>query len=174
MGAALAPVLLIGGLAGGAMNAVGQAQSLQAQSANAAYQAQVAQNNAIIAGRNAGMETESGEIKSGNQELKTRAGIGKTLATQGASGVDVNVGSSAKVRGAEAELGRLDALTIRSDAAKKAYAYQTQESNFTAESGLDQSKASQASDAAPFAFGGSLLSSASTVGGNYFKYMQTT
>ena len=169
MGAALLAV----GLGGAALNAVGQAQSMEAASANAAYQAQVAKNNAQIARQNAGMEIQSGEIKAGNQELKARAGIGQTLAGQGASGVDVNVGSSVKVRGAEAELGRLDALTIRSDAAKKAYSYETQASNFEAQSGLDTAESEQANAAAPLAFGGSLLSSASTVGSNFLRYQQS-
>jgi hypothetical protein len=67
----------------------------------------------------------------------------------------------------------LDALTTRSNAAKKAYADSVQATSSTAESGLLSSESSQAADAAPIAATGSLLSSASSVAGNYGKYLQT-
>src|ERR1700688_1272699 len=122
MGAAILPLTLIAGVAGAGLSAAGSYNNLQAQSQNAAYQAQVAANNAKIAMTNAGMDTQSGEIAAANQGLKTRAAVGTTLAGQGASGVSVNTGSFPTVRAAESELGALDAMTIRSNAAKKAYA----------------------------------------------------
>jgi hypothetical protein len=167
-------MLLAAGVAGAAISAVGSYDSMEASSKNAAYQAQVAQNNATIAMKNAGMDTQAGEIGAANQGLKTRAAVGKTLAGQGASGVDVNTGSAPKVRAAEAELGTMDALTIRSNAAKKAYADTVAATSDTAESQLLQTESSQAADAAPISALGTFLSGASSAGGAYAKYAATS
>lgn len=164
----------IAGVAGAGVSAAGQYNSMQAQSANASYQAQVAANNAKIALQNQGMDVASGEVQAGNQGLKTRAMVGTTKAQQGASGVDVNSGSSVMVRSGESELGMLDALTTRSNASKKAYADSVQATSSTAESGLLSSESSQAADAAPVAATGSFLSSASSVTGSLGKYLNTT
>jgi hypothetical protein len=172
MGAALLPIGLAAGIGGGILNAAGQYGSMEAQSANAAYQAQIARNNAVIAQRNANMDLQAGETAEVNRGLKTRAQVGATLAAQGASGIDVNTGSFVGTRRAVSEIGALDALTIRSDTAKKVYADQTQASNYEAEAGLLQNESEEASDLAPVAGLGSALSSASSLGGSYFKYLQ--
>jgi hypothetical protein len=173
MGAAIAPIGLGLGLVGGVLNAGSSYDAAHAQSQNAAYQAQVAKNNAVIAGRNANMDLQAGVTAENNRGMKTRAQEGTALAAEGASGVDVNTGSFVGARKAISEIGALDALTIRSDTAKKMYADETQQSNFQAESGLDTAESEEASDAAPLAAAGSLLSGASSVGGNYYKYLQT-
>ena len=170
MGAALAPIALVGGLVGAGISAYGQYQSMEAQSANAAYQAQVAANNAKIAQSNAAMDIQAGEIQAANQGLKTRAAVGTTKAQEGASGVDVNTGSFPQARAAESEIGMMDALTIRSNAAKQAYSQEVAATSDTAQSGLYTAQSQQASAAAPIGAAGSLLSSASSVGGNYAKY----
>jgi hypothetical protein len=166
-------MLLAAGVAGAAVSAAGAYGSMEASSKNAAYQAQVASNNAAIAMKNAAMDTQSGEISAANQGLKTRAAVGKTLAGQGASGVDVNTGSAPKVRASEAELGTMDALTIRSNAAKKAYADTVAATSDTAESQLLTAESTQAADAAPISALGNFLSSASSVGGTYGKFAAT-
>lgn len=187
MGAALAPVALVAGITGAATSfagasdaAQGQYNQYMAQSANAAYQAQVAANNATIAGRNANMDLQSGETAELNRGLKTRAQLGTQLAGQSGSGVDVNTGSFVGARRATSEIGALDALTIRSDTAKKVYADQTQQTNYEAESGLQTSESEQAAAAAPLAYEGaslsatgSALSQASSVAGSAFKFMQS-
>lgn len=172
MGAAIAPIGLVAGIGGGIMSAFGSYSSMEAQSANNAYQAQVAANNAKIAGENANMDLQAGETAVVNRGLKTRAQVGAQIAGQSASGVDVNSGSFVGARKATSEIGALDALTIRSDTAKKVFADQTQQSNFTAQSQLDSAESEQESSLAPVVGAGSLLSSASTVGGSYYKYMQ--
>lgn len=165
---------MVAGVAGAGVSAVGSYNSMESQSANAAYQAQVAANNSKIAGENANMDLQSGETAELNRGLKTRAQVGAQLAGQSGSGVDVNSGSFVGARRATSEIGSLDALTIRSDTAKKVFADQTQQSNFEAQSGLDTQESTQAADAAPIAAAGSLLSGASSVGGNFAKYMKTT
>jgi hypothetical protein len=163
------PMLAIG-LAGTAINAFGQYEQGQAQSAAAAYQAQVAQNNANIAKQNASFESAAGETSSVNKGLATRATVGKEKAYAGASGVDVNTGSTATVRGGTEEMGLLDQLTIRSNAAKKAWADEVQATSDIAQSQLDTFESKTAVTAGDIGAAGSLLSGASTVGGNYLKW----
>lgn len=161
--------MLAAGMGGAALNAASSYGQMEAQANNAAYQAQVARNNATIALTNAGMETQSGEIAAVNQGMKTRAAVGATKAAQGASGISVNSGSFPQVRAAEAELGMLDAMTIRSNAAKKAYASEVEATSDTAQSQLLTVESEQASAIAPISALGSFLGSASSVGGNYAK-----
>lgn len=162
--------MLAVGLGGAALSAVSSYGQAQATAANASYQAQVAANNAKIATVNAGMDTQSGEIAAVNQGMKTRAAIGATKAAEGASGVSVNSGSFPQVRASEAELGMLDAMTIRSNAAKQAYAAEVQATSSTAESQLLTAESSEASSIAPVSALGTFLGGASSVGGNYLRY----
>ncbi len=159
------------GIAGAAISGAGTAMGYEAQAANAAYRAQVAENNAQVARWNSAMETQKGEIDTGNSEMKTRAMVGRTLAGQGASGVNVNSGSSVQVRAAVSELGMLDALTVRSNAAKKAWADDVQAESFEAVAGLDRDSSDQASMIAPIAGAGSFLSGASSSMAGYAKYL---
>lgn len=166
MGAALAIV----GLVGSVVSAVGNYDQMKAQAADATYRAQVAANNAKIENQNAGMEYQAGAVKEANQGLKTRSTIGTTKAQQAASGVDVNTGSFTKAVAAESELGLMDALTIRSDAAKKAYAHEVAATSDTAEQGLLTAEASQANAIAPVSALGTFLGGASSVGSSYLRY----
>lgn len=154
-------------VAGGAIAAKSKMDAGAASSANAAYQAQVAENNAKVAEQNAELETQSGEIQASNYGLKTRAKVGATTAQQGASGIDLNVGSSVDVRTGEAELGALDALTIRSNAARRAYGYTVAATGDRAQGGLLDTESKQIKAAAPWQAAASLLSSASSVGSKF-------
>lgn len=158
------------GLAGTALGAFGAYESGQAQSAAANYQAQVAANNANIARQNASFESAAGESKLVTEGLKTRALVGKEKANTAASGVDVNAGSTAAVRAGTQEMGLLDALTIRSNAAKQAWAQEVQATSDQAQSQLYKFEGSQAQTAGDIGAAASLLSGASTVGGNYLRW----
>src|ERR1700735_4280727 len=150
MGAALpviAGVGLVASLVGSVVNASGQQEQAQAQAEAAAYQAQVAQNNAAIAQSNAKLDIQAGETAAVNQGLKTRAAVGAIKANQGASGVDPNTGSASAVQAGQREVGYLDALTLRSDAAKKAYGQEVTATSETAQAGLDTLESGQALEA---------------------------
>lgn len=135
------PVLSI---ASTAMSVIGGIAQSKAQAKASNYNAQVAENNAAVAKQNATFAGQKGAQRSEVQNLKTRAAVGEMLAQQGASGVDVNSGSSISVRSSEAALGQLDAMNIRSNAAREAYGYQTQEMNYQAQSNLDRAQAKNA------------------------------
>lgn len=154
--------------AGGAvLSAAGSYESGKAGKNAADYQAQVAANNAQIATQNETLAIESGEQTASNQSMKTRATVGATVAGQGASGVDVNSKSFTDVRAGEAELGHLDALTIRSNAARQAYGYAVKAVSETAQSKLDTSMGEQSMLSGEIGAASSLLGGASSAGSKY-------
>jgi len=169
----VAPIALAAGLAGGAVSAFGAYESGQAQSASAAYQAQVAANNAKIAQQNARLDIQAGESSATNEGLKTRAQVGQEKAAQGASGVDVNSGSAASVRAGTQMVGKQNAMTIRSNAANAAYGQLVQATSDTAQSTLDTAESEQAAEAGDFNAAGTLLGSVSSVGTKYADWQRT-
>lgn len=107
-----------------AISALGSISQSRASAASAGYNAKVAAQNAELQIQNAQFAGAEGEQNLAAQGAKNKAALAATLANQGASGVDVNTGSAVDVRESEAKLGMLNALTIRSNAAKQAYGFQ--------------------------------------------------
>lgn len=82
--------------------------------------------NSKIASLQSSETLESGDLSASREELKSKQVQGSILASQGASGVDVGSGSSALVRNAAGAVGIQDALTIRNNAQRQAFGFQTQ------------------------------------------------
>lgn len=171
--AALPAISAVAGLAGAGISAAGAYEQGQAASESYSYQSQVAANNAKLAQQQGKLDIQSGEIAAVDQGLKTRAKVGSEKAQQGASGIDVNTGSAADVRAGTASMGMLDVSTIRSNAAKKAYADEVQANSDTAQGQLDTFAGEQAETGADIGAAGTLLSGVSTVGGNYAKFQNS-
>jgi hypothetical protein len=118
-------------LLGGAVSAAGAEE-------NASVQAQIARNNAQTAMWNANVTAEAGDARAANQGLKTAQTVGKMRAAFGAAGIDPNQGSAADVQAAADSAGLTDAETIRSDAARQAWGYEVQSSNFSNQASADE------------------------------------
>lgn len=161
-------------VAGGAMSAAGGMAKADANAAAMDYKAQVAHNNKLIAEQNAEWTEKQGLAEESAQAMKTRAGVGRLKANLGASGVDINVGSPVKVLESAAKLGELDALTIRSNTARRVYGYKVAGDSADAEAQLAKMSAESIRTAAPFEALGSLLSSASSVGGRFAKWQNVS
>lgn len=155
----LSTIATIGSIGSTALSAVGNIAQSRAQAASAGFNAQVASNNAQIATQNANFTAGEGEQNVGAAGASTKAAVAATLANEAGSGIDVNTGSPVSVRESEAKLGMLNALNIRSQAAKQAYGFQTQAVSDTAQSSLDKSQ--QKNDIT----GGYLNASATVLGG---------
>lgn len=166
MGFALAAASLVGA----AVSAYGSYEQGQANAAAANYQAQVARNNAVIAEQNVAWTGESGAAKESAQGMKNAAAVGNLKAKQGASGIDINTGSSANVRAAAAELGELDLGTTRSNTSREAYGYEVAATGDTAQAQLLQTEASNYASAAPISALGTFLTGASSVGSKYSSW----
>jgi hypothetical protein len=90
------------------------------------YQAAVAKMNEDLAHQNAAYSRDVGEDEAQQVAMKHEAERGEMIATQGASGIDVNVGSSIRVRESMIDLGYYDEAITRASAAKKAYGYEVE------------------------------------------------
>jgi hypothetical protein len=157
---------------GGIFGAIGQMMGGQANAAMYQYQAGIAQMNAKIAAQNAEYATLQGEAEAGRQGLKTREQIGKTITDQSASGLQVGAGSAGRVVSSEAEIGSYDQAVIRNNAAWKAYGFQVQGVEDTAQAQMDQYAASYSKEAGTIGAIGSLLGGVSSVSSKWSQGRQ--
>lgn len=126
---------------GSALKGYGQYSEGRAAGEAYDYNAQLAEQNAAFADQRAAWSAEEGDQAASAAQMKARAVEGGVRANQGASGVDVNSGSSVDVQESVRQTGMLDALTVRSNAARQAYGYQVEAVNDRAQAALDRSAA---------------------------------
>jgi hypothetical protein len=153
-----------------AVGVYGQVQAGQAQAGQARYQAQVAQNNRIIAEQQARDAEMRGQMAEDARRYQTRALIGRQRTALAANGVMVDDGSALDITSDTAAQGEVDALTLRANAAREAYGYRAQGSNFLADAGLQRARADAAIPASMVGAGATLLSGAGTVGDRWLTY----
>jgi hypothetical protein len=149
-------------VASGAIGAYGAIQSGQAQKKQARYQAGVERNNSQIATWQAQDATQRGQIEEQRQRLATARLRSSQRAGMAANGVELDSGSPLDVLMDTAQLGELDALTIRSNAEREAYGFRSQSGNLMAQAGLTQMAGRSAQTAGFIGAGSTLLSSAAT------------
>lgn len=170
--ATLAEIGTVTSIAGAGIGALGAIQQGKAAKASANYNAEVATNNANIAKQNASFAAQEGTANTEAASMQSRAKLGAIVANQGASGVDVNSGSSVDVRSSAADLGELNALTVRSNAARQVYGYQTEGENYQAQAGLDTAQAANAMPAAVVGAGSSLLGGVGSASSAYAGFLK--
>lgn len=136
LSAALPSIATAATIGSSAISALGAISQSRASAASAGYNAKVAQQNAEIATKNAQFTGAEGEQNVGAAGAATKAKIAATLANEAGSGVNINSGSAVDVRESEAKLGMLNALNVRSQAARQAYGYQTQSASDTGQAAL--------------------------------------
>ena len=134
--AAIGGVGMAAQVAQGVVGFLGAQATSQAQQNTYNYQAGVANLNAQIEKQNANYSLEVGDVQAEQQGLKTRAEIGRTIATQGAGNVDVSSGSAKDVRSSEIEIGQQNEGIVRADAAKRAYGAQVKGVQDTAQAAV--------------------------------------
>lgn len=121
---------------GGLISAAGSVFQGMAAQKEAQYQAQIAKNNAIIAKQNA----IAAQVAGSREEEAYRIKATNTRATQRAafanSGIDVNIGSPLRVQVGTRKIEELDALTIRNNAFRERYDFESQARQFRAQAGL--------------------------------------
>jgi hypothetical protein len=156
--------------AGGGIKAFGAYEGGQATQAQMAYQAQVAQNNAAIAKQNASWDIQAGEAAANDRGMKTRAEVGTATAHLAAGGVATGVGSAGQAVAGIKDIGMLDSMRIRSNAARQAYSDEVQATSFGAQAGLDTLEGRQAAEGGDLGSLGTLLTTAGTFGSQYGQY----
>ena len=122
---------------GSLLGAAGQKQQGQAQSQQLMYQAGVAALNSQIATQNANYASQTGELTAEKVGLQDRQRMGQIVASQGSSGLDVNTGSAKRVQESQHTVSTMDLDTIRMNATKTAYDFETQANQFKAQAFMD-------------------------------------
>lgn len=167
-----APIALAGlgaTIFGGILGAQGATQAGDAALQQNYYQAGIAQYNAAIAKQNADYALNVGEQQAQTYGLAEGERIGQIIASQASSGLDVNTGSAAAVQAGQKMVGGLDVTQIRANAAKAAYDYDTQSTQFTQQAGLYEMAGTNAVQAAKINAESSILG---TVGSVATKWTQ--
>jgi len=155
---------------GTVMQYQGQKAQAQAQQQQYDYQAQVNENNKQIAEWQAQDATDRGAIKEKQHRIKISQLKGRQRSVIAASGVEVDSGSALDILGDTAELGELDALTIRSNAEREAYDYKVAAMNQSAQAGINRISGQNAASAGRYGAMTSLLSGAGSVADKWYKY----
>lgn len=124
------PVSMAMQAAGGALKSFSSILSGDRQAEAYKYQASMAMNNAAIAKQNEKYSFDVGEQQAEKQGIAGAAQAGAIKAGQAASGVDVNAGSAKEVQTSQHLVSQMDLGTIREKAAKTAYDFSVQATNY--------------------------------------------
>lgn len=111
--------------AGQSQKKVGEAAAEASES-----QAELADYNAGVADLQAQDTIERGDLEANQFRQQVRGAIGTQRTVQAASGVDVGYGSAVDVQADAAYLGKLDEVTIRTNAARQAWGYTVSSMNY--------------------------------------------
>lgn len=157
-------------LLGGGIAAYGAIKQGEAQADAAEYNAKVQEQNAQLAKRNAEIAGQSGEANAAIEQQKTRALVGEIRSNQAASGINVDTGSAVDVRSSAAELGQLNALSVRTQAVREAYGYTQQAASAESESKLNKYEAGEDRTAGWLTGAGTALGTLSSTGTKYYEW----
>lgn len=140
-----------------------QAQAASVSAAQARYQVQVAAQNQELMQRQAADAIQRGQVTEENRRRLTAQQIGRQQAALAAQGTDLE-GSATDILGDTAAAGEVEALAIRSQAARQAYEHQIAGVAYGNTSILESNRARNATYQPNYlGAGASLLSSASTL-----------
>lgn len=170
MGAAVPVISILSTVLGTAFSAYGAMQQGKAAAAQAEYQAAVGRNNAILATRAADDARLRGEEAARRRAVETRQLSGRQRAVLAANGVLVDQGSALDLTSDTAEIGKLDELTIRSNAEREALGYEAQGMNFNASAQLNDMRADNARSSAMGSAFGTVLTGATSVASKWYQY----
>lgn len=160
LGSILGSVSLGAGILGTGISAYSAYQQGQAQNAAAKYQAEVAEANSETARQQA-------EIEEGKNRRAVAQKLGTQRATFAANGVDISDADTSAnyILGDTAEWGDYDSKIINYNGQVASNNYANQASYYSSSSNSNTGLLSAT---------GSLLSGASSVASNWYKYSQTT
>ena len=165
MAAAAPSLTTIASVVGTGMSVIGSLQQGQAAKAQANYQAQVSRNNAKIAE----WQAQDAEQRGLEQEREHRRNVQRLMGSQqaaiGGSGFEIGDITSQDLLSDTAMMGEADAWTIKNNAAREAWGYRVQGSNFSTEAEMNKVAGKRAARAGIMQAGTDLLSGASRFAG---------
>ncbi len=161
---------LAASVAGAGVAAYGAMQQGRAASDAAKYQSKVAKNNAKVSAMMAQDALDRGSIEEDRQRKKTGLIIGAQRAAMAGQGTELGFGSPLDITGDAAAAGELDALTIRQNASREAWAFKNQQAQFMSDASASRYASGQSKTAARIGAGANLLAGASQVGNQWAGY----
>lgn len=156
-------------IGGSLLGAFGAFQQGSATSQMFKYQSGIAQLNQQIALQNRDYALASGESQALQSGMRSRFQMGRIIANQGASNIDVGSGSSQDVQRSQLEIGQLDQATIRNNAARVAYGYSAEAATAGAQAGAYSAAAKNTMAAVPINVASSLISGAGSVSSKWLQ-----
>lgn len=159
--------------AGSITQAAGQLYSGISQGDMYHYQAEIAAQNAKIAG---GRQNYAAAATSTNTEIASLQAAQKLSGVRAgiaANNLDVNSGSAAAVQQGEREIGDINTAGVEARGAQQVYGYGIERTSAEAQENLDQSAASQAVIGGALNATGSLLSASPNIS-SIFGWMQNS
>ena len=132
----IATIAAVAATVGAGAAAYGSYQQSKAAKNTATYNAAIARNNAIIADRQAKDRLSQGKVEESNFMKQLTQLKGKQRSIYSGSGIVVDEGSPLETLQETAQLGAIDALTIRRNAERDAYGIRNEGQNFTNQANL--------------------------------------
>ncbi len=116
------------------MSLLGAFNQSKATNENASYQQSVYESNARMAEIQAMDAVKRGDTASKETQARAKRLIGSQRAALAAQGQDLETGSALQIQQDTAEIGAADALTIRNNAWREAWGYQSQAEQYRTQS----------------------------------------
>lgn len=168
--ATAAEVAIATGTAAASISAIGAGVAGYSAFKQNQFQGAVAKNNAIISEHNKDSALTAGQVAESAARTATGKRVGAAVAGEGASGIDTGFGSPTVVQAGLVNVGELDALTIRHNAAASALGYAQASAGYTAESSLDKRAAALSAAGGAINVASSLIGGASSVSSKYAAF----
>ena len=159
-------------IAGGILSAYGAEKGGQATQQMYNYQAAVAKINSQIDLQNRDYALNVGGQQSVIEGLKGAQEFGQIRASEGASNINVNTGSSTRVQDSQRTVTAMDLTQIRSNAAKTAYDFTVRSVMDTNQAALDVIAGQNAKTAGDISAMSSILGSAASVSSKWLQGSQ--
>jgi hypothetical protein len=165
----LAAIGMAGSAAGSGIGAIGSLMKGQSQSQMYGYQAGIAELNAKIALQNKDYAFATGETEAQKYGAAARYRMGAIRSGEGASGIDIGSGSKAKVQEGQQTVTNIDMAQIRNNAARKAYGFEVEATQDTAQAALYTKAGSDAKTGGEIGALGSLVSGTTSVADKWLQ-----
>jgi len=146
-----------------ALTAASTVMKMKADTDQASYNAQVARNNAVIAGYAADDAQRRGDLEANRVQRQTSQMVGSQRAGFAAKGLDISDGTPGDIIDQTNFFGKIDSDTARYNGRLEAYGKRVQAQNFNSSAGAAEYNGKMAAT-------GDLLSGASSVAGNWYQY----
>jgi len=147
-----------------AVGAAGSMYQADAQAKAAKYQAQVNEQNAILAQRRAKDAMDRGQIEEARKKEEGSKLESLQKASFAAANIDMSYGSPLDVIIASGIAADQDAAIIRMNAERESDDFMTQSRNFMGQAGMDRASASNARTAGMYSTAGTILNGGANMG----------